>query len=157
MSDIQSGTLSIKGRAYRPLHATYYAAEWQAQNPILQRGEIGVVQDSNLFKVGDGITRWNDLDYATGQPGPQGPAGDDGATFIPSVSEAGEISWTNNAGLPNPPTQNIRGPQGPLGTNAPIVTTISASSTDLEVCSAKCVYDTVGIINNALHVINVGA
>lgn len=403
MSDIQSGTLQIKGRAYRPIHATYTLDLWTAQNPLLQRGEIGVVQDTNTFKVGDGVHRWNDLDYATGSPGPQGPRGEQGpqgepgatgasgvsfsttaaiydsthplpsfadapvnsgyyyqnedgvydvyvkyaneedwfvienwggipgpqgeqgeqgiqgiqgptgaqgqtgpqgltgpqgpkgenaisfntqpgiysasnplpsfasasvndayiylnadetyslyakceggldwtvidnyagtpgpqgeqgpqgdtgyyftpsvdasgniswtnngnlpnpqtqnirgpqgaagangtngrdgvdgqdgqdgapgAVFTPSVSASGDISWTNNGGLPNPQTVNIKGPQGPqgpqgpLGTNAPIVTTISASSTDLEVCSAKCVYNTVGIIENALNVINNG-
>lgn len=78
MSDIQSGTLQIKGRAYRPINATYTLDLWTTQNPVLQRGEIGVVQDSNTFKVGDGIHNWNDLDYATGSPGPQGPVGPQG-------------------------------------------------------------------------------
>lgn len=342
MSDLQSGTLSIRGRAYRPLHATYLASVWATQNPTLQRGEIGVEQDTLLFKVGNGVDKWNDLGYATGSPGPQGPQGiqgeqgpkgdtgdtgpsfssvatiyselnplppfastpantgyyyqhangvydvyihlegqsdwfiipnwgglkgdtgeqgpqgiqgiqgetgapgqtgpqgatgpqgpkgdnaisfntqpgiysasnplpsfasasvndaylflnaddtyslyakceggtdwtvinnyggtqgpqgeqgpqgDTGYYFIPSVNAAGDLSWTNNGGLPNPQTQNIKGPQGeqgpqgpqgPLGTNAPIVTTISASSTDLEVCSAKCVYDAVGYIEGLL-------
>lgn len=37
-------------------------------------------------------------------------AGDfDGATFTPSVSEAGDLSWTNNKGLTNPVTVNIHG------------------------------------------------
>ena len=78
MSDIQSGTLQIKGRAYRPIMATYTLDLWTAQNPLLQRGEIGVVQDTNTFKVGDGIHNWNDLSYATGSPGPQGPVGPQG-------------------------------------------------------------------------------
>ena len=184
MSDIQSGTLSIRGRAYRPIHADYAKALWEAQNPLLQRGEMGIEQDTRKFKIGDGVTRWNDLEYSTGPKGDTGPYftpsvdtsgniswtnngglpnpetqnikgdnGADGVTFTPSVNAAGDISWTNDGGLPNPPTQNIK---GPLGTNAPIVTTISAASTDLEVCSAKCVYNTVGIINNALNIINNG-
>ena len=37
------------------------------------------------------------------------------AVFIPSVDTAGNISWTNDAGLDNPPTSNIRGPQGIQG------------------------------------------
>lgn len=41
--------------------------------------------------------------------------GDDGATFIPSVSEDGIISWTNDKGLPNPEARNIMGPAGPKG------------------------------------------
>lgn len=32
-----------------------------------------------------------------------------GPYYIPSVDEAGNISWSNTAGLPNPPTQNIMG------------------------------------------------
>ena len=35
--------------------------------------------------------------------------------FIPSVNEQGVISWTNGAGLENPESVNITGPQGPRG------------------------------------------
>ena len=38
-----------------------------------------------------------------------------GVTFIPSVSNAGEISWTNNGNLPNPATKNVKGPKGDNG------------------------------------------
>lgn len=38
-----------------------------------------------------------------------------GVTFTPSVSDVGEISWTNDGGLTNPDTVDIRGPQGPIG------------------------------------------
>lgn len=40
---------------------------------------------------------------------------EDGATFTPSVDASGNISWTNDKGLPNPTTRNIMGPQGPAG------------------------------------------
>ena len=39
----------------------------------------------------------------------------DGATFTPSVDEHGNLSWTNDVGLPNPDTVNILGPQGIQG------------------------------------------
>lgn len=39
----------------------------------------------------------------------------DGATFTPAVSAAGVISWTNDKGLANPASVNIKGPQGPQG------------------------------------------
>lgn len=42
-----------------------------------------------------------------------------GATFIPNVDEQGNISWTNEKGLENPPTQNIMGPQGKDGPPGP--------------------------------------
>ena len=38
-----------------------------------------------------------------------------GATFTPSVSENGDLSWTNDRGLENPETVNIMGPRGPKG------------------------------------------
>ena len=48
----------------------------------------------------------------TGAQGPTGATGPAGAVFTPSVSASGDLSWTNNGGLENPPTVNIRGPQG---------------------------------------------
>lgn len=44
-----------------------------------------------------------------------GGKGDDGATFIPSVSADGVISWTNNKELPNPEPVNIKGVKGDKG------------------------------------------
>ena len=41
-----------------------------------------------------------------------GEGGEDGATFVPSVSADGDISWSNNKGLPNPQAVNIKGPPG---------------------------------------------
>jgi hypothetical protein len=50
--------------------------------------------------------------------GPKGEDGKDGAIFTPSVSEDGTLSWTNDKGLPNPTSVNIRGPQGETGTSS---------------------------------------
>lgn len=53
-----------------------------------------------------------------GPIGPQGPQGiqgvkgDTGATYTPTVSQEGVISWTNNGELPNPDPIDITGPQG---------------------------------------------
>ena len=47
-----------------------------------------------------------------GEPGAQGEPGEPGTTFTPSVDSDGNLSWTNDGGLPNPETVNIRGPQG---------------------------------------------
>ena len=41
--------------------------------------------------------------------------GEDGTTFIPSVSADGTLSWSNDGGLPNPDPVNIKGPQGEQG------------------------------------------
>lgn len=39
------------------------AREWVATNHLLQSGEPGYEEDTNKYKVGDGIRRWNDLPY----------------------------------------------------------------------------------------------
>lgn len=50
-----------------------------------------------------------------GTNGKDGADGANGATFTPSVDSAGNLSWTNNKGLTNPPTVNIKGPKGDTG------------------------------------------
>ena len=44
-----------------------------------------------------------------------GGKGEDGATFIPSVSTDGVISWTNDKELPNPVPVKIKGEPGKDG------------------------------------------
>lgn len=38
-----------------------------------------------------------------------------GATFIPQIDQLGNVTWTNDKGLPNPDLVNIKGPQGERG------------------------------------------
>ena len=52
---------------------------------------------------------------SNGTNGTNGKDGADGATFTPSVDSAGNLSWSNNKGLTNPPTVNIKGPKGDAG------------------------------------------
>lgn len=40
------------------------AENWSTNNPVLLAGEIGIEADTKLYKFGDGVTAWNDLDYA---------------------------------------------------------------------------------------------
>ena len=40
------------------------AENWSTNNPVLLAGEIGIETDTKLYKFGDGVTAWNDLDYA---------------------------------------------------------------------------------------------
>ena len=44
--------------------------------------------------------------------GVSGSDGTDGVTFTPSVDDSGNLSWTNDGGLPNPETVNIKGATG---------------------------------------------
>lgn len=51
----------------------------------------------------------------TGATGPQGEPGNNGVTYTPYVSEGGELIWTNNGGLPNPPSTYVKGGKGATG------------------------------------------
>ena len=57
------------------------------------------------------------VDDGVGIPGKDGKDGVDGATFVPNVDEEGNLSWSNNKGLENPPTVNIKGAKGENGAN----------------------------------------
>lgn len=52
---------------------------------------------------------------ADGTNGADGANGADGVTFTPSVDSAGNLSWTNDGGLSNPDTVNIKGATGATG------------------------------------------
>lgn len=64
------------------------SANWEAANPVLERGEWGAVTGVNeagdlldtaqRMKVGDGVTPWNELPWWNGPQGPQGEKGDTG-------------------------------------------------------------------------------
>lgn len=87
--------------------------------------EANVVNPSpgDVYGVGSAapydMYSWDGVNLVWVNNGPiQGAAGDkgeDGAVFIPTVDANGNISWTNNGGLENPVTRNIRGPAGPTG------------------------------------------
>lgn len=42
------------------------STNWTANNIVLLAGEIGIESDTNKFKVGNGTSAWNELDYAGG-------------------------------------------------------------------------------------------
>ena len=56
---------------------------------------LGVIDEMNTFKQ-ELITMRDSGEF-------------DGATFTPSVSETGDLSWTNDRGRENPETVNVRG------------------------------------------------
>lgn len=93
------------------------------------RGEKG---DSGVY-VGDGDMPegYNVQIIPDGTPDydPGSGTGESGATFIPSVSEDGVISWTNDKGLSNPTPVDISGKDGKDGTSV-TVSRVSESSID---------------------------
>lgn len=44
-------------------HRRNTSVQWSLLNPILAPGEKGFEIDTGKFKMGDGDTRWNELDY----------------------------------------------------------------------------------------------
>ena len=42
------------------------AGEWEFNDPVLLKGEMGYEMDAAGLKFGDGVTRWNELPYFMG-------------------------------------------------------------------------------------------
>lgn len=40
------------------------ALNWKLKNPTLKKGELGLETNTSLMKIGDGVTTWNNLNYA---------------------------------------------------------------------------------------------
>ena len=57
----------------------------------------------------------DNLGVVVGEDGQDATGGANGVTFTPSVDNDGNLSWTNDGGLTNPTTVNIKGPQGEQG------------------------------------------
>lgn len=112
-NDLPPVSSVIVGTAYyvgtstpRDVYAAVYensVLKWQNQGPL--QGPQGP----------QGIQGIQGQTGAQGATGAQGEKGDNGATFIPSVDESGNLSWTNDSGLQNPETVNIKGPKGDQG------------------------------------------
>lgn len=39
------------------------SSNWTTVNPTLKKGEVGLEENTGLYKVGDGSTAWTSLDY----------------------------------------------------------------------------------------------
>jgi hypothetical protein len=72
------------------------------------RVSITDVNGTKTFDVMDG-------EDGAGGGGGSGGSGEKGATFYPYVDANGNLSWTNDGGLSNPETVNIKGPAGKDG------------------------------------------
>ena len=100
----------------------------ELRGPVASTSELPAsAPSSELWMVGEESPYegyfWNGsawIDAGQLMQGPQGEPGEDGTdgvTFTPTVSSSGVISWTNDGGLPNPESVNIKGPAGQNGTN----------------------------------------
>lgn len=148
---------------------------WNAYNPLLKEGEIVTVLKANKKvklvqgKVGgstysESTVIWDEDEAqiimsrseaaavtAIAQAAAAKNYSENVNVFTPSVSSDGVLSWTNKAGLANPPSVNIKGekgdpgPQGPKGDGAITVDAVlSATSTNpIQNKTVKTAIDTV--------------
>ena len=71
------------------------ATEWSTVNPILAEGEMGIELNTDLFKIGNGVDPWNDLQYG-GLRGFQGSAGVAGSVGNIAVENVLYVSKSGN-------------------------------------------------------------
>ena len=76
-------------------------------------GTDGKDLEFNWHNDGDklGVRKEGDTNY-TYSNSLEGPSG---VTFTPSVASDGTLTWSNDGGLTNPPSVNIKGPTGATG------------------------------------------
>lgn len=78
---------------------------WSAVNPVLFEGEAGHESDTGAWKVGDGVTAWNDLPYKDGVDSVAGRTGDVVLT-VADVGGAAPLASPAFSGNPTAPTPN---------------------------------------------------
>lgn len=99
-------------KAYTPIPSTF--SQLATNVAIMQQhppypGDAGFWM---IWNLAEGEYQQSNLPLP---PVTKGDKGDTGPYFTPTVDAEGNLSWTNNGGLENPVTVNIRGPQGPQG------------------------------------------
>ena len=85
------------------------ASQWVTSSLILLDGELGIESDTGFVKVGNGTSRYSELQYLTG---PRGERGERGPQGIPGLQ--GPRGETGPQGL-----QGIQGQKGETGERGP--------------------------------------
>ncbi|MBO5019579.1 MAG: collagen-like protein [Clostridia bacterium] len=121
-------------------HRSDSLKNWNTNNPVLLEGEVGVVtgreavgdgleDETEKFKIGDGVTPWNELKWW------KGPRGVDGIQ-----GEKGEKGERGDQG-----EQGIQGPKGENGKDAIIDQTYNPESENAQ--SGKAVAEAIANIS----------
>lgn len=116
----QKGSPAIDGTVYVRVAASGnyvvggFEAEADGANTVaLSNAQWNGPADSN------GVAELR-IAYVGPAPTVSGSAGEDGGYYQPSVSEAGDLTWTaSKEGMPAVASANIMGPQGPEGPQGP--------------------------------------
>lgn len=77
--------------------------------------DITTINGGHRVSITDknGTQAFDVMDGKDGEGG-SGGSGENGATFTPYVDSNGNLSWSNDKGLPNPRTVNIKGADGKI-------------------------------------------
>lgn len=100
------------------------ASDWSNSSLILLDGELGIESDTGFVKVGNGTSRFSELQYLTGPrgergerglTGDRGPAGRDGVVTFENLSQAQRNSLKGDRGETGP--TGATGERGSNGEN----------------------------------------
>jgi len=128
------------------------AITWSADNTLLGAGEMGIETDTNQFKIGDGVLRWNALPYG-GLQGPTGVTGELGPTGAEGIAtNTGATGPTGDTGPLGTGPTGVTGPTGETGSTGPLGTgpTGTTGPTGL---NGKDIYGSTGTPSPSLGVI----
>lgn len=111
------------------------AGEIETQNesiPTVSEWEVYIEQIQTIFNdietLNNGL--YKKVEEVEGKLANGDYDGKDGATFIPNVDEEGNLSWSNDKGLENPPTINIKGEKGEGGSIFTVTTILPEKNSE---------------------------
>ncbi len=115
---------------------------WINANPLLAEGEIGVETDTNKFKIGDGVTVWQNLAYQGGTGVPSGGTTSQILTKLSSTDY--DVAWTDATAVTTAASQVkhiVKNSTGATLTKGTVVYTSGSNGTNILVDKAIATTD----------------
>jgi len=96
------------------------AVQWTAEDPVLRPGEPGVESDTGKLKIGNGISRWSELGYLSGEGAPGEPGKSAYEVAVDNGYSGTEVEWLADLVGPQglqgiPGNDGAPGPKGDTG------------------------------------------
>lgn len=148
-----TGAQGIQGEKGDGLEIKKYYADTDEMNADFSNADIAVgdsvaiVGSLDLYVKGSTAFEYKgNLKGPSGNDGAQGIQGEPGAVYTPDLSADGDLSWSNNGGLTNPPTVNIKGPKGDAGQSTIVKTAAEWAADNTVLEAGQFGYDSTGKI-----------
>lgn len=148
-----TGEQGIQGEKGDGLEIKKYYADTDEMNADFSNADIAVgdsvaIEGSlDLYVKGSTAFEYKgNLKGPSGNDGAQGIQGEPGAVYTPDLSADGDLSWSNNGGLTNPPTVNIKGPKGDAGQSTIVKTAAEWASDNTVLAAGQFGYDSTNNI-----------